>query len=108
MEDTKIFYGDVLLDVEDLSERNTKYPIELEYYKTKSCRNNYINEEYEVYGVEIVKKEHIGDEVLTESTCIDNITKNETTLDKIMEMLKNNSVTPVTLNDVISDLKYEK
>ena len=95
-----------IFGTEKLKESTKKNPIELEYYKTCSNKNGLINESYEVYGVEIIKKEFIGNKINTESVCVENITRNETTLDKIMSILKNNSVTPVGLRDVINDLLY--
>lgn len=104
MKSTRTFYGDVFLDAEELKDRCDRYPIEIEYYKTCTNRKGLINEDYEVYGVEIVKKEYIGKNIKTESSRIDNITKSEKTLDKVMKILKDNTVTPITLNDVISDM----
>lgn len=106
MENTKIFYGDVRIDTESFEDSSTNYPIELMYYKTRNSRSNFINEEYEVYGVEVIKKEYRDDNVYTESMRVEDITKNEETVDKVIEMLKSNSVTPVTLNDVICDMFY--
>ena len=105
MESTKIFCGNVFIHSENLKESCAKNPIKLMYYKVKS-RNSYVSENYETYGVEIVKNEYKNDNVYTESVCIDSITQNEFKLDQLIEMLKNNSVTPITLNDVINDLNY--
>ncbi len=101
---TKNFCGEVILKNEDLSECCNKYPIELNYYKTCTKKSNIIKEEYEVYGIEIIKKEYMGNRIHTESMCVNNITKNEKTLDKVVKILKDNTVTPVTLNDVINDM----
>ena len=107
MKSTKVFWGDAVLEIEDSNERGEKYPIELEYYKIRSNRTNLVEEEYEVYGIEIIKKEYIGDKVNIESECVENITKNENTLNKVMKILRDNTVTPITLNDVISDMFHE-
>ena len=104
MKNKKTFYGNALLDAEDLKDKVNKYPIALEYYKISNKRKGLVNEEYEVYGVEIIKKEYIGEEIKTESNRIDNITKNEETLDKVIKLLKDNTVTPISLDDVINDM----
>lgn len=105
METTKEFYGKVYLNSEYLRDRNTQNPMELEYYKTK--RANKLNEEKEVYGVEIVKNEYNGKEILTERNSLEYLTDNENTANKIIEILKDNTVTPISLNDVINDMFYE-
>ena len=107
MENTKIFYGDVFLDKEKLDEINIKYPIELEYYKTCSRKNDLLKENEIIYGVEIIKKEYIGQNIHTEKAFVDNITKDEKELNSVIFKLKENTVTPITLNDVINDLFYK-
>ena len=104
MKNKKTFYGDVMIDKYNLKDSSINYPIELEYYKVSQNRTNIINEDYEIYGVEIIKKEYIEDRIETESMCVENLTKNEKTVDKIIKILKDNTVTPITLKDVINDM----
>ena len=104
LKSTKEFCGEVFLEPEDLSQSYRKYPIELDYYKICTKKSNIIKENYEIYGVEIVKKEYLEDQVHTESMCVDSITRNEKTLNKVVEILKENVVTPVTLKDIINDM----
>ena len=106
MENTKFLYGEVFLEAEDLKERSAKNPIELMYYKTRQSRKNLTNQPYEIFGVEIIKKEYIGKEIQIESRSIENISRNEQTINKVMELLKNNTVTPVSLEDVIGDILH--
>ncbi len=106
MEGTRSFYGNVLLEEKELKEREERNPIELMYYKTKKCRNNLMNQKYDIYGIEILKKEYIGKEIHMESECVENISKNETIVDRIIEKLKNNSVTPMSLKEIMHDILY--
>lgn len=104
MKGAKVFYGDVFLDEEKLHERNTNYPVELKYYKTRNSRNSLENEKYEIFGIEIVKREYREKGIYTESMCINDLTKNERILDKVIGMLRRNAVTPVTLEYVLADI----
>ena len=104
LDNERIFYGDVILGEDDLRQSNTKYPIKLEYYKRKSKRKSFNNEIYEVYGIEIVKKEYRQKQINLENKTIDNVTKNENLLNRIIKMLKDNTVTPVGLSDVMHDM----
>ena len=106
MGDTKFLCGEVFLEAEDLKERSTKNPIELMYYKTQQSRNSLNNQPYKIFGIEVIKKERIGEKIQIESSKIEYISKNEKTVDKLMELLKNNTVTPITLEDVIGDILH--
>lgn len=108
MERTKIFYGDVFLDKEKFGESNIKYPIELEYYKTCSRKKDMLEENEVIYGVEIIKKEYKEQNIYTEKASVENVTEDENELNNVITKLKENTVTPITLNDVINDLFYKK
>lgn len=104
LDNERIFYGDVILGENELRESSTKYPIKLEYYKRKTKRMSFNNEAYEIYGIEIVKKEYQEKQINLENKTIENVTKNEKLLNKIIKMLKDNTVTPMGLSDVLHDL----
>lgn len=106
LENSKILFGSIFINKEEIKECNNKYPIELEYYKICNKKSGIIQKEYEVYGVEIIKKEYIGGIIEKESSSIKNITKNEKTVNKLICLLKENEVTPITLNDVVEDFFY--
>jgi len=104
---SKTLYGWTALSYEDLLESRTKNKIELEYYKLKNTKEKYnmVLEDSETYGIEIVKKEYLkNDELKIETSEVKNITNNENLLDKILNTLKVNKVTPISLEDVMYDL----
>ena len=93
------FYADVILNKDELKESDSNR-IELEYYKI--AKN--IKKGQRTYGVEIVKTEYFNDKKLKESENIYNVTNNESVIDNLLSMLKENQVTPVGLNDVVDEI----
>lgn len=103
----KIFYGDTYFSEEDLKENDIRNKIELEYYKIKSDNQISLNDaNIPIYGIEVVKKEYINDnEFVEEIDAVGNITNNQSSLDNILEMLKNYKVTPIGLRNVLEELR---
>lgn len=97
----RILYGEILLDEEILRKNKIYSNIELEYYKIKSNKKDKL--ENEMYGIEIVKKEYIDNEVKEEKETIETLTKSEELVEKVLEKLKNNEVTPTSLEYIIAD-----
>lgn len=80
----KSFYGGTYVGKEILANNNIYYPIRLEYYKTEEIENF-----HSVYGIEVVKTEYKDDKVKVENKIIDNVTYEETKINKILEQFKN-------------------
>ncbi len=99
----KKFYAGVVLNKEDLKDSNSNR-IELEYYKISRKNKTDVNKNVKVYGIEIIKKEYLGKRKLKEKQNIHNLTNDETIIDKILNILKVNKVTPIGLNDVIEEV----
>lgn len=101
---SKVYCGNTFLDKRDLRENNIKNRIELEYYRTRKRKSHFLREDTETYGIEIVKKEYQGKKVNIEKEKIDRISDKKSTIDKILEKLKEFKVTPITLKDVVHDI----
>ena len=99
----KIFYGGTFINKEQLKEEKIYTPIKLEYYKIKNGEKWIEN-----YGIEILKTKYEGEEILTEKAEINNITSDENTIENLLEILKRNEVTPISANEIIQDLLYQK
>ena len=74
----------------------------LEYYKTIS--KVFINEGKETYGIGIVKKCRNNGKEKFESREINNILVEEKQTEKLLKILVDNKVTPIALDDVLTDL----
>lgn len=74
----------------------------LEYYSI-------LNEEKELYGIEICKKEksNLGIENIEKNIVID-YTNDKSNIENLIKCMFENKVTPVTLQDIIRDIKQEK
>ena len=97
-----IYYGATLLGEQDLVEATNKNKIELEYYGTED--HNSKTKEQTFYGIEVVKKEYENNAVKFEKNYIENVSTNKGVIDRIIETLKNYKVTPIALEDVLTDL----
>ena len=104
---SKVYCGNTFLDNGDLKENNLKNRIELEYYRTKKRKNYFLREDTETYGIEIVKKEYQGKKVNIEKEKVDEISDKKTTIDLILNKLKEFKVTPITLKDVVHDIMQD-
>ena len=95
----KTFYGGTFINKNKLMEVQIYTPIKLEYYKIRN------EEEYiENYGIEILKTQYKGDEVIKEKATIEKITEDEKVVDNLLNILKRNEVTPVPAQEIIHDL----
>lgn len=106
MKNLGIYYGATLFDETDLVETAKDSKILLEYYGNKKHSMDKIKLKI-FYGITIVKKEYGKDEIKCEKNSINRISTNERKIRDIIETLKINKVTPMALNDVLTDLlKY--
>lgn len=95
----KTFYSGIVLNEEELLESNSNR-IELEYYKlSKKDRKN-----TNTYGIEIIKKEYTGNKKTKEKQNIVNLTNDENIINKVLYILRKNTVTPVGLNDALQEV----
>lgn len=99
MQALKSLYGTERLELEDLIDSGINHLVELTYYKIRDT-----NKSEKQYAVEIVKTEHLENKLNVESEKINLFTDNETKTDYILELLKRNKVTPIGLQDTITEI----
>ncbi len=99
MEYKKSFFGKTSINSSDSEEKETIEEIELEYYETR----NFNEENKREYGIEVVKKNMKNEGFNIESKIVNNISNEETAISKLLEIMLLNKVTPVTVDDIISD-----
>ena len=99
MEYKKSFFGKTSINSSDSEEKETIEEIELEYYETR----NFNEENKREYGIEVVKKNMKNEGFNIESKIVNNISNEETALSKLLEIMLLNKVTPITVDDIISD-----
>ena len=92
---------------EELKNIGVEYPIKLEYYKTQTNEENVKNVNDIKYGIEVIKTSYIEEKVNVEKTCIPEIIKDEVRVENILNILKENKVTPVSAEYIIEDLLKE-
>lgn len=103
----KHFYAGTFINRQDLKNVGIEYPIKLEYYKTRPCIDIVQNENEIKYGIEVVKTSYTHEEVQIENIEISEFTKDEKVVNKILDILKRNEVTPVCAKYVVEDLLKE-
>ena len=100
MEYKKSFFGRTIIDRSDSEELNEDEKIELEYYET----HNLAEKNEREYGIEIVKKKEKNEKFNIESKVINNISNEEQKVNKLLTILMINKVTPISVDDIISDI----
>ena len=98
----KTFYGSIFIEKEKLREAGIRHPIKLEYYKMIN-EDKFINGNNEKYGIKIVKTEYKEKNIKIEDKTIKYLSNDEQKIDNILMILKENEVTPISLQDIICD-----
>lgn len=96
----KKFFGGTFIESELLRKEGIYHPIKLEYYKI-------INEKKDNtfrYGLEVIKTDYYDNTVKVEKEELEEITNDETTIKDILNLLKENKVTPVGTQDVLKEI----
>ena len=99
----KTFFGGTFIEKEKLEEAGIDHPIKLEYYKqiNEDCMNSYGKAKF---GIQIVKTEYLPNNPKVETKNIKYITNDELIENKILNVFKDNQVTLINSEEVISDL----
>ena len=100
----KTLYGKAVIDSSDSEEIQNDHKIELEYYTTK--HNLLFKNESKPYGIEVVKKDIERNRIDVEKKVLNNICKLEQDTKNLLDLLVVNKVTPMSVEDIISDLKF--
>ena len=103
----KYFFGCTFMSREELANIGVEYPIKLEYYKTQTNEEDVRNQKDIKYGIEVIKTSYIDEIVNVEKRTIPEIIRDEIKIDRILDKLKENKVTPVSAEYVIEDLLKE-
>lgn len=92
-------YGKTVIDSSDSDELAKDYKMELEYYQIEKETNS------KPYGIKIVKKNVENYAINIEEKVIENICDNMQDLGNLLEILISSKVTPISVDDVLDDLK---
>ena len=99
----KHFYAGIFMNKKDLEHMGIDYPVKLEYYKT-----NIVEGIKEIkYGIEVIKTSYMNEIIKTENSKISEFTEDESIVNKILDILKKNEVTPICAEYVVEDLLKE-
>ena len=101
MNSIRNLYGKTIIDSTDSIELNENYKVELEYYQIK---NDTLNKPY---GIAVIKRDIQNNEEIEEKE-IKNISYIEDETNKLLEILLKNKVSPISVSDVIRDLRLKE
>ena len=99
----KNFFGSIFINRDKLKEAGINYPIKVEYYKITDEEQK-IKQNKLIYGIQVIKTEY-REKIGVEQSKIEHITNNEKQIDKMLDVIKQNEVTPISLEDVVIELK---
>ena len=102
----RTFFGGKFIEREKLIEAGIQYPIKLEYYK-KINEDQFTKKENAKFGIAVVKTEYIPNNTKIENKEITYLSSDEQKIDKILNIFKENEVTPIGVEDILSDLSKE-
>ena len=97
-----IFYGGIFIEKEKLEKEGIKYPIKLEYYKNINSEQVLKQNKY-LFGISVVKTEYMKDKTRVERKDIKYLSNDEQRINAILELCKENEVTPIAFEDVICE-----
>ena len=98
----KTFFGSIFIKKEKLEEAGIKHPIKVEYYKIIN-EDEFIKKDKAKYVIKIVKTEYLENDTKVEDKTIQYLSSNEQKINDILKILKENEVTPISVQDVICD-----
>jgi len=98
-----VFFGGIFIEKQALQDEGIEYPIKLEYYKNIN-EDEIANHSKERYGLKIIKTEYRETDTKIEEKEINYITNDERKINKMLNLFKENTVTPVGADDVLDDL----
>lgn len=99
----KNFFGSIFINRDRLAEAGINYPIKVEYYKITNEEEKIKKNEL-IYGIQVIKTEY-RDKIGVEQEKIEHITNDENEITKLLDLIKENEVTPIGLEDVILEIK---
>lgn len=98
----KTFFGSIFIKEEELKEAGIYHPIKLEYYKIIN-EDEFIKGEKQKYGIKIIKTEYVENNTKVEDKTIKYLSDSEQKVNEILKILKQNEVTPISVQDIICD-----
>ena len=99
----KNFFGSIFINRDELREAGIDYPIKVEYYKIINEEEK-INQNKLIYGIQVIKTEY-RDKIGVEQEKMEHITNDENEIAQMLDIIKENEVTPIGLEDVILEIK---
>ena len=102
----RTFFGGKFIEKEKLMEVGIQYTIKLEYYK-KINEDQFVKRQNAKFGIAVVKTEYIPNNTRIENKEITYLSDDEQKVEKILKLFKENEVTPISVEDVLSDLSKE-
>lgn len=77
----------------------------VEYYITKAEAEDEDYNNCKPYGIEVIKKQKIDGVVYREIKTVNDISNDRKYVENLLETLYRNTVTPITVGDVLEDLR---
>lgn len=102
----KIFFNSTFVKQETLKEAQINHPIKLEYYKIIN-EDEMVKGEKAKFGIGVVKTEYMENDIKVEKKVIQYLSNDESRIEKLLKIFKDNEVTPIGVEDVIIDLSKE-
>jgi len=97
----RTFFSSTFINKETLREAGIYHPIKLEYYKIIN-EDEIIKQERARFGIHVIKTEYKKD-IKVENKKIQYLSNDEKRIEEILTIFKQYEVTPIAVEDVLSD-----
>lgn len=102
----RTYFSSTFIEKEVLNEAGIYYPIKLDYYKI--INEQEINKQEKAkFGIHVVKTEYKQNDTKVENKKIPYVSDDEETIENILQILKENVVTPIAVEDILQDFTKE-
>ena len=95
----RTFFSSTFIKEETLKEAGIYHPIKLEFYKLTN-EDEIVKQGKAKFGIKIVKTEYKQDTTEVENEKIKYLSNDEKKIEEILNLLKENEVTPISVKDV--------
>ena len=102
----RTYFSSTFIEKEVLNEAGIYYPIKLDYYKI--INEEEINKQEKAkFGIHVVKTKYKQNDTKVENKKIPYVSDDEETIENILQILKENVVTPIAVEDILQDFTKE-
>lgn len=104
MKNIRKLYGNTIIRLDNLNFNDCTNEFKIEYYKIVNLEKT---TEDNKFGIEVLKRTMLENNEIIEKKEILNFLDTEEKADRLLNILQRNKVTPISVEDIVEDFKFE-